>query len=322
MDHSFYPTGAGAFEAAAVSSLRTAAYNASLLAVAAAMSLPCSPASRRTVEMLVLAALSLLLMLEGGGATSVARLVINSGGANASYLAGHGFTHQVVGSVEVLASYRWLNEAVFPPGSARDAWRLTMAARERQDHSQLRAAGLQVITGMDIFVVPEPLFALYAANMTDPASPSGIDGSGSAGGDRKRITLNNFTLWLMAGMLDEVFDMFPDLDGVMVRVGENYGGPSAPFTWVGNGAVDFLQPFAVQQQQYRSFINALRDIVCVKHNKTLIFRTWDTSGFSPKAPARFHPSLEYYLNVTDLVDPHPNLSRPPLALQSSFCRAV
>lgn len=76
----------------------------------------------------------------------------------------------------------------------------------------------------------------------------------------------------------QAFELFPGLDGLVVRVGENYGGPSGPVAWEGQGAVNFRLSKIEQQAEYAKFITALRETVCVKHGKRVIFRTWDTSG--------------------------------------------
>jgi hypothetical protein len=76
---------------------------------------------------------------------------------------------------------------------------------------------------------------------------------------------------------------------------------------VGQGAVDFTVPVELQQDQYVQFISQLRKSVCELHGKKLVFRTWDTSGFTPLSPARLHPSLGYYMNVTSRISTHPNL---------------
>jgi hypothetical protein len=44
----------------------------------------------------------------------------------------------------------------------------------------------------------------------------------------------------------------------------------------------------------------LRDEACVQRNKMVIYRTWDF-GYN------FHVNPQYYLKVTDAIEPHPNL---------------
>ena len=52
-----------------------------------------------------------------------------------------------------------------------------------------------------------------------------------------------------------------------------------------------------------SLLNVLRDEACVKLNKMVFYRTWDFGN-------NFHVNPEYYLKVTDAIDPHPNLVFP------------
>ena len=59
--------------------------------------------------------------------------------------------------------------------------------------------------------------------------------------------------------------------------------------------------------QYVELLRFLREEVAVKRNKTLVFRTWDTGGFTADDPPRMHGNLSYYRKVTDQVPPHPSL---------------
>jgi len=56
-----------------------------------------------------------------------------------------------------------------------------------------------------------------------------------------------------------------------------------------------------QQNAYVSCLAFLREELCVRRNKQVIFRTWDTY------PDRFHANPEYYLAVTNRIEPHKNL---------------
>ena len=242
---------------------------------------------------------------------------------------------------------------------------------------------------MDVFILPKTLVSLYRKDIVDPKT--------------KNIALTPKMLEILRGLYDEIFALYPQLDGIMIRVGENYlpkdvcccatlclpGGlsraawrailltpvaASSPISTLqapyfdGNPAVDFEAPFVEQQSQYATLINCVRDKVADELGKLFVMRrfcmaramweegvpclspvcvpcvikplshpspgTWDTSGFSPERPPRFHPSLAYYLNVcrlrrarhpfasvlagsfasvtpscqvTNQVEPHPNL---------------
>ena len=49
-------------------------------------------------------------------------------------------------------------------------------------------------------------------------------------------------------------------------------------------------------------IRFLREEICVKHGKQLFFRTWDIF------PDKLHARLDHYLEVTDQIEPHPQLA--------------
>jgi hypothetical protein len=104
-----------------------------------------------------------------------------------------------------------------------------------------------------------------------------------------------FTQKVIRAQVDEIFKSFPDLDGITLRFGETYL-QDAPYH-----AGD--DPTAGGERAVRDqvlLIGILRDEICVKRNKKLIYRTWTW-----KIP--FHDDAGFYLKVTDQVKPHPNL---------------
>ena len=82
-----------------------------------------------------------------------------------------------------------------------------------------------------------------------------------------------------------------------------------PTCWQGTYAVDHDAPIDIsqQQKQYVALLQFLREEVAVKRNRTLVFRTWDTAGFTPDDPPRMHGNQSYYLAVTDQIEPHPSM---------------
>ena len=69
------------------------------------------------------------------------------------------------------------------------------------------AAGLQPLCEMDMFVIPSALLAEHADDLIDPKS--GL------------ISLSRpFTRTVVGGMINEIFQRFPLLNGLVVRVGE------------------------------------------------------------------------------------------------------
>ena len=180
------------------------------------------------------------------------------------------------------------------PTSSSKAW-FDAYGREKAD--ELRAATAASPTALmihdtDVIVLPTAVVALHNSSVVDPTT------------GRLSIDMPG-TLPLIAQMIDETFARFPASDGLQVRVGENNVMDTPYHT--GASAVDFSLSRSEQQRQYVKLIAFLREVVCVKHNRTLVFRTWDTAGFVKTDPPRFHGDLEYYLNVTNQVEPHAKL---------------
>lgn len=91
--------------------------------------------------------------------------------------------------------------------------------------------------------------------------------------------------------MKEMFETFPQLDGLVIRTGETYLH-DAPY-YVGN------HPVQNGMYDHITLINLLREEVCERRNKKLFYRTWDMG--------QLHSIPKYYLSVTDSIEPHPNL---------------
>jgi hypothetical protein len=87
-----------------------------------------------------------------------------------------------------------------------------------------------------------------------------------------------------------VFKRFPDFDGIVVRIGETYLH-DAPHH-VGK-ILDPQNP----DKTIIPLMQLLREEVCVKRGKTLVFRTW----------LSFDRSADSYAKVDAAVEPHPLL---------------
>lgn len=140
-------------------------------------------------------------------------------------------------------------------------------------------AGLMTMCHIDLFVLPKLLAEKYKDEICDE------DG---------RISIyREKTKELHRIMFDEMFERYP-IDGLIIRVGETYLHDT-PFH-IGNGAVKY-GVIEDEKNEFAELINFLREEVCIKHGKFLVFRTWDCF-FN-----RFHSSLEYYLDVTNRIEP-------------------
>jgi len=92
-------------------------------------------------------------------------------------------------------------------------------------------------------------------------------------------------------MLREIFKRFPDLDGLVIRTGETYL-QNVPYH-TGNN------PIINGPECHIKLLKILREEVCEKLDKEVIYRTWDFGNF--------HIDPDYYLSVTSRIEPHPNL---------------
>eukprot|EP01043_Picozoa_sp_COSAG02_P058621 COSAG02_NODE_7328_length_3061_cov_5.107698_4_plen_225_part_00 len=176
-----------------------------------------------------------------------------------------------------------------------------MRQGKQRELASYKARGLQVISKLDMVVLPSTLVKMFQSEVTDAAGHLSF--------------AKNKTQELLTIMFDEVLELFPGIDGFQVRVGEVYL-QDAPYH-TGQGAVDYKLPLEAQQLQYVELLRFLRQELCVKHGKKVFFRTWDTQ-FVP--PYGFHGSPEYYLNVTNAIDPHPLLYMSVKHTQLDFWR--
>ena len=185
------------------------------------------------------------------------------------------------------------NGSAFPAGSAARAWSDMYSSLKADEiaAAQLAQPGVDLIFETDMLVLPASVVEMYRDTVVDPSTG--------------RLSLDMpGTLPLIKAMLDETVARFPQLAGFQIRVGE-VNVDDFPYH-VGVQAVDFSLPFAAQQAQYVKLISFLREVVCVKHGRTLIFRTWDTAGFGG-APDEPTPSP---LRSSSLLNPPSSHGRP------------
>lgn len=174
---------------------------------------------------------------------------------------------------------------LFPDGTAEAQWLQNEQEVIEQEIRQAKNAGLQVFYHIDLFLLPKAL--------VEQRSDSLCDASG-------RIDLDKpATLEIHRALFEELFQRFPEIDGLLIRVGETYLHDT-PFH-VGNGAIPYEGGPREEQRRFVRLLRFLREEICTRHDKTLIHRTWDCF------PDRFHASRDYYLAVTDQVEPHDKL---------------
>jgi hypothetical protein len=199
---------------------------------------------------------------------------------NPAYLKEKGYTGQVMNDftfAHAAITFDKLNPQIFPVGSKQREWVMKAADRVRQNIKAAHAAGIKVYYFTDIIVLPKKLVELYHDEICD---------------DHGKISFERpKTIEIHKIMLDELFETFPDLDGLVIRTGETYLN-NVPYH-TGNN------PITNGVESHVKLINLLREEVCVKRNKTIFYRTWSFGGM--------HDSAAYYLAVTNQIEPHPNL---------------
>jgi len=196
------------------------------------------------------------------------------------YLKTHGYNGIVVNDftfAHAALTFDSLNRDIFPEGSKERAWVISAAERVRKNISMAKKAGLKVYYFTDIVVLPKRLVEIYRDEI--------VDMNGKITFDRSK------TVEIHRIMLAELFEKFPDLDGLVIRTGETYLN-NVPYH-TGNN------PITNGVESHIRLINFLRDEVAVKRNKKVFYRTWLSAGM--------HEKPEVYLSVTNQITPHQNL---------------
>lgn len=197
---------------------------------------------------------------------------------SAAFTKNMGFNGKVFGlfeSAQLAVNWDEFNTAekvIFPIGSADRAWVDAKRTEITDKYNEAKAEGLQVFAMSDLVLFPKRLVSLHglSGTMGDVNNP-------------------NTELWLRR-MMDLMFKQFPQLDGIMVRIGETYL-EDAPYH---QGKIDNKSD---ANATIIPLMNILRDEVCVKLNKKIYFRTW----------LSFDTDLNTFLATSAGVEPHPNL---------------
>jgi len=197
-----------------------------------------------------------------------------------AYLKAQGYTGQVINDftfAHAAITFDSLNPNIFPIGSKERAWVMQAAEKVRANIKRAHAAGEKAYYFTDIIVLPKKLVEIYHDEICD---------------EKGRISFERpKTIEIHRIMFKELFDTFPDLDGLVIRTGETYLN-NVPYH-TGNN------PITNGIESHVKLINLLREEVCVKRNKMVFYRTWLSAGMDQKP--------DVYLAVTNQIEPHPNL---------------
>lgn len=153
--------------------------------------------------------------------------------------------------------------------------------------------GIAVYPFTDFIVFPQSVWEKYGKQITGEGKVTGTGGSDERA--RKPNLQNKRTQELLIAQIDGIFNRFPTLDGLTLRFGETYLHDT-PFHLGGSP----IRNGEAGIKDHILLLNILREEICVKRNKKLFYRTWDF-GFN------FHTNPQYYLAVTNEIEPHPNL---------------
>lgn len=208
--------------------------------------------------------------------------------SNANDLTRLGYTGQVFKHLNCAIRFDTLGRDDFPAGTPEGLWMQGFRQTLAREIREAKQSALKVFYHVDLFVLPRQLVHDEQAEICTP------DG---------RITLDSErTLEIHRALFAEMFRDFPEVDGLIVRIGETYLFDT-PYH-CGNTAVPLhgkeVDP-AWSQRQYANLLRFLREEICIRHERILIQRTWDIYN------DRFHANPSFYLGVTGNVPPHPKL---------------
>lgn len=209
--------------------------------------------------------------------------------------------------INCLITYDNFEKNIISKNNDTRKWIETKAADIDKKLAECKKAGIEVYPFTDFIVFPTAIWEKYGDSIRryDSSVGSALGGKGeSMIPDIRRKTTQDLLRAQIAG----IFDRFPQLNGLVLRFGETYLFDT-PFHKGGS-------PIRNGQEGIKDhilFINILRDEICVKRNKKLFYRTWDF-GYN------FHNNPEYYLAVTNVVQPHPNLIFSIKYQQDDFLR--
>jgi len=194
---------------------------------------------------------------------------------NPDVLRDEGYTGKVYflfDSPTLAVNWSAVDADIFPPGSPGRAWVDAKATNFDQALAQCQVAGLRTYAQADLILFPKRLVEKYQMEKTF-GNPSDAQ-----------------TAKFLRLMVAQVFDRFPALDGLVVRIGETYL-QDAPYH---TGAI---QNKTNAVTTIIPLVQLLRDEICVKRSKQLVFRTWLSFDTDPAN----------YLAVDAAIEPHANL---------------
>ena len=179
-----------------------------------------------------------------------------------------------------------VDKDILPKGSEERKWVDAKAKQIKKMHAESKAQDMAIYAMSDLVLFPKRLIQKYKMEDTfgNPNNP--------------------LTEKFIRAQINEMFDQFPDLDGLVVRIGETYLH-DAPYH---KGAIENKTS---PEKTIIPLMQILREEICVKRDKQLIFRTWNS----------FDRNEVVYMKVNDAVEPHKNLIISIKQCEGDFHRA-
>ena len=210
-------------------------------------------------------------------------------------LAAWGYDGQVVADWRpptTAITYDGVAPDILPRGSDARAWVERNAQQIERQTEGIRNAGLKALYHTDMIVLPTRLVERYGESILDPSGTISL---------QKPMTRE-----LLRVALAEIFTRFPALDGLVIRTGEVYLQDLPYHTG--------SDPIVHGPASHLVLLDILREEVCVKRGKLVLYRTWAFDGFTT--------SPSYYLSVADRIRPHPLLAFAIKHTDGDFWRTV
>jgi len=184
----------------------------------------------------------------------------------------NGKVHFLSDSPTLAINWESVDPDILPAGSPERAWADAKATNFDRMLVECKTEGLRTYAEADMILLPKRLVEKYKMENSfgDPSDPQ--------------------TAKFLRLMVGQVFERFPTLDGLVVRIGETYL-QDAPYH------VGTIQSKTNAATTIIPLVQLLREEICIKRNKQLVFRTWMS----------FDKSLINYLAVDSAVEPHTNL---------------
>ena len=173
--------------------------------------------------------------------------------------------------------WKGFDPEIFEKKSDERKWVDARAATIDSLYNSAKEEGLGVYCMLDMLVLPRKMVEKYSTRLLNEEGKIDISRS--------------FTQKCVRHLIRSMFSRFPQLDGLIIRTGETYL-QDAPYH-VGN------HPVVAGMDDHVTLLRILREEVCARLDKDLIYRTWDMG--------KLHSLPKYYLGLADKIAPHKHL---------------